>query len=74
MSVLKNKLDDLLDKVQWEGGWAEFASYCGGEADTGDEELDNLVQELYNINEKLHRRANTLCVQNDLPLLGDRDV
>ena len=68
MSVFLNKqqLQDTLEKASYEGGWADFATYCGGEWDSGDEELDKAIQELYNANEKVHLIANKLALRYDL--------
>lgn len=57
---IRELLYSLLGRVEWEGGWAEYATYCGGEPDTGFPELDSLIAQLYSLNEQLHYTANTL--------------
>lgn len=59
-------LSDLFDKVEWEGGWADYAVYCGGDAGTGIEKLDRAVEDLYRAGETMHRIANELRTKYNL--------
>ena len=61
--VIREHLSEVIQKVDWEGGWASFAVYCGGSHETGFSELDQAVEELYLANEKVHRIANALCIK-----------
>jgi len=58
--IIAEVLYNLQAKVEWEGGWAEYAVYCGGEPDTGFPELDQAIAKLYEVNEDLHFTANAL--------------
>lgn len=63
---VKDRLADAMAKASHEGGWSEYATYCGGEADTGDAELDKAIEELYDANERVHYLANKLALRYDL--------
>ena len=63
---IKEKLEETFSKADYEGGWAEYAVWCGGEADTGDEDLDKSIAALYDANERVHYLANKLALRYDL--------
>ncbi|UFK09625.1 hypothetical protein [Xanthomonas phage DES1] len=64
--AIKERLEEAINKSQYEGGWAEYAVYCGGEADTGVAELDEAIEALYDANERVHYLANKLALRYDL--------
>lgn len=64
--IIQNHLTILFSKVDWEGGWSEYATYCGGEANSGIPELDEAVSELYAANERVHLIANKLRIKYDV--------
>jgi len=63
---IKEKLEQTFIRAAWEGGWAEYAVWCGGDGDTGDEDLDEALLALYAANEKVHYLANKLALRYDL--------
>jgi hypothetical protein len=64
--VIRLQLANILAKAEYEGGWAEYAVYCGGDPKSGFEELDSAVAALYAANEEVHRIANKLALRYDV--------
>lgn len=68
-----SKLDALFRDAEGHGTWADYAVYTLGDVDSGDEDLDNAISELYIANEAVHRIANKLALRYDVPFFeGDR--
>ena len=67
---LRHKFADTLLMAQELGSWAAYAAYMQGDVDTGDSELDKLLEDLFGINEKVHLRTNQLSMMYDLPLFS----
>lgn len=63
---LASKVDAALRAAEEQGGWANYAVYCLGQADTGDDQLDEYIAALYEANEAVHRRANQLALHYDV--------
>lgn len=61
--IIREHLTEVMQKMDWEGGWAQYASYMGGSGETDFPELDLAIEELYAANEKVHRIANALCIK-----------
>ena len=61
---------DLLAKAMAEassmGGWEKYAVYYAGMPDTGDEELDQAIADLYIANEKVYLLANKLRIRHEI--------
>lgn len=60
---IREYLYNLLGFVEELGGWSRYATFVGGEADTGFPELDAAIAELYYVNELLHNNANALFIK-----------
>lgn len=71
---MEEKFKATLELAEELGSWAAFAAYMLGVTDTGDEDFNNLLADLYSINEKVHLRANQLSLKYELPFFsGIRD-
>lgn len=66
MTEVASKLDATLRKAEEEGGWANYAVYCMGSCDSGSDDLNAAIAELYETNEKVHRIANQLALRYDV--------
>lgn len=64
--IIREKLSALLAKAEYEGGWSAYAIYCGGNADSDFEELNEAVERLYRVNEEVHRIANKLALRYEV--------
>lgn len=74
MSVLKpvDNPDVLIEFIvtvdeDFEGSWADFATYHMGAIATGSADLDDAIAELYSANEKVHKIANQLRLRYEVP-------
>lgn len=67
---MAHRFERTLKEAEEQGSWAAYAVYTMGAADTGDEELDYLLADLYATNESVHRKANQLSLRYDLPLFN----
>lgn len=65
---MSQKFKDTLELANELGSWTAYASYMLGVCDTGDEHLDDLLFQLYNLNEKVHLHANRTSLKHELPL------
>lgn len=63
---LRWKFEEVFAKADIAGGWAKYAVDVGGEADTGDMELDAAIENLYRANEIVHLVANKLRLRHGL--------
>lgn len=63
------KLEDTFNLARSLGGWPQYAVHCMGDADTGDDDLDFALAELYSANENLHRVANKLALRHGLDMV-----
>jgi hypothetical protein len=70
MTEVAYKINAALRRAEEVGGWADYAVYVLGMADTGSEELDEALERLYEANESVHRIANKLALRYDLDLFG----
>lgn len=65
------KFEQTIKEAEALGGWVDYAVHYLGICDTGDEELDQLLEDLYVANESVHRVANKLSLRYDVGLFGD---
>ena len=67
----RHKFADALLMAQELGSWAAYATYSAGLPETGDIEMDKLLEELENIGERVYKRSNELSLMYELPLFND---
>jgi hypothetical protein len=67
-----SKVNDTIRAAEKQGSWADYAVYMLGDADTGDEELNVAISDLYRANETVHRIANKLALRYDLEMFEGR--
>lgn len=58
------KLKQFATKMEWEGGLYELVSW--GKIDSGDEELNNLMQQLYNLKDEIEMYWEDLVEEHSL--------
>jgi hypothetical protein len=66
MTEAQSKLDAFFREAEMQGTWCDYVVWCMGEADSGFDELDQAIADLYTANETLHRIANKLALHHDV--------
>lgn len=66
MTEVASKLDKTFREAEEHGTWAAYAVWCLGDADTGDDALDQYLTDLYRANEQVHKRANQLALRYEI--------
>lgn len=72
MDHTSEQINRTLRDAEQQGGWADYAVYVLGDTDTGDEELNKAITELYVANEAVHRIANKLALHYELEFFEGR--
>ena len=67
--TVQQSLDKMYRDAEQIGSWADYAVYMMGDVDSGDENLDAAISELYEANERVHRLANQLALRYEVDFM-----
>lgn len=67
-----SKLDEFFRNAEQHGSWANYAVYCLGNCDSGDDGLDQAIENLYLANERVHFWANKLALRYEVPFFEEK--